>query len=241
MLPRPISIAIASSQQLLLDALAHSFDGKNDFETVLRHTDFLQEPVAFRQVQPDVTLIDVDRELAQVVEFSQRLRSNQLGGKIVFLVGPLSDWIVEQLLSVRPDGCILKSETFDALYRYVVRIVNDELIFSAGIEERLTYVSSIKKYKLRDVPPLSDLTRDQIQIFRRLAKGERVKDIAEKLQLSYKSVDSHKYRVMQKIGIHDRVALAHYAIREGLISPQNSDNNERPESPGASNFNLRRE
>jgi len=219
MKPRPISIAIASSQQLLLDTLANSFDNKSDFEVCVRHSDFSKEPTELRRNRPDVTLIDVDRELEDVLEFSQKLRSRDFAGKIVFLMGPMSDWIVEQLLSVRPDGCMLKAETFDALHRYVARIAKGEVIFSADIEERLIYVSSVKKYKLRDKPPLSGLTREQIQIFRHLAKGERVKDIAAKLRLTYKSVDSHKYRVMQKIGVHDRVELTHYAIREGMISP----------------------
>ncbi len=218
MTPNPIRIAIASSQQLLLDALANSFATKDDFEVVLRHSDFSQEPVEFREQRPDLTLIDVDCEWEQAIEFSEKLRSHKLTGKIVFLAGPLSNWMVEQLLAVSPDGCISKAETFDALHHYVARIARGDVIFSADIENRLTYVSSMKKYKLRDRSPLSRLTREQRQIFRHLARGDRVKDIAEKLQLSYKSVDSHKYRVMQKIGVHDRVELAHYAIREGMIS-----------------------
>jgi DNA-binding NarL/FixJ family response regulator len=46
-----------------------------------------------------------------------------------------------------------------------------------------------------------------------------VKEVARRLHLSEKSIDSHKYRIMHKLGIHDRVGLARYAIREGLMLP----------------------
>jgi DNA-binding NarL/FixJ family response regulator len=63
--------------------------------------------------------------------------------------------------------------------------------------------------------PLSDR---QIQILKHLAEGMSVKEIASKLKMSYKSVDSLKYRMMRRLRIHDRVDLARFAIREGLAS-----------------------
>jgi len=54
-------------------------------------------------------------------------------------------------------------------------------------------------------------------VLRHLAYGLSVKDVARKMHISVKSVDSHKYRIMQSLGIHDRVDLARYAIREGLV------------------------
>ena len=61
------------------------------------------------------------------------------------------------------------------------------------------------------------LTNRQLDILRLLANGDSVKAVARKLHLSPKSVDSHKYRIMLKIGVNDSVHLSRYAIREGLI------------------------
>ncbi len=63
------------------------------------------------------------------------------------------------------------------------------------------------------------LTARQQEILACLAMGDSVKDAAKKLYLSPKSVEGHKHRIMKKLGIHDRVLLARYAIRQGLILP----------------------
>ncbi len=61
------------------------------------------------------------------------------------------------------------------------------------------------------------MTNLQLQILRHLAHGDSVKEVARKLDISSKSADSHKYRIMIKVGGCDRVHLARYAIREGII------------------------
>jgi DNA-binding NarL/FixJ family response regulator len=64
---------------------------------------------------------------------------------------------------------------------------------------------------------LQNFSRQQLDLLTLLAQGVRVKDIAERLNLSEKSVESHKYRLMNRLQIHDRVELCRWAIREGLI------------------------
>ena len=66
---------------------------------------------------------------------------------------------------------------------------------------------------------LECLTNRQQEILRYLALGDSVKEVAKRMRLSNKSIDSHKYRIMQKLEIRDRVELARYAIREGLTLP----------------------
>lgn len=63
------------------------------------------------------------------------------------------------------------------------------------------------------------LSGRQLEILRHLASGLSVKEIAHAMQMTYKSVDSLKYRLMQRLQIHDRVGLARFAIRAGLVSP----------------------
>ena len=68
-------------------------------------------------------------------------------------------------------------------------------------------------------PSAACLSSREVQILMHLALGDSVKEVAAKLDLTPKSVDSYKHRIMKKLGIHDRVLLCRYAIREGLIDP----------------------
>ena len=63
------------------------------------------------------------------------------------------------------------------------------------------------------------LTDRQHEILKLLALGDSVKVVARKLYLAPKSVEGHKHRIMKKLKLHDRVLLARYAIRNGLILP----------------------
>ena len=63
------------------------------------------------------------------------------------------------------------------------------------------------------------LTKRQQEILKLLALGDSVKEVARKLYLAPKSVEGHKHRIMKKFEIHDRVLLARYAIRNGLVLP----------------------
>ena len=83
----------------------------------------------------------------------------------------------------------------------------------------MDYNSTAKRYLVRSNSYLLTLTNRQLEVLRHLARGESVKEVAKSMVLSERAIESHKYRIMQKLGIHDRVELARYAIREGLTVP----------------------
>ena len=74
------------------------------------------------------------------------------------------------------------------------------------------------KIAIEDIP-IGCLTKRQQEILKLLALGDSVKEAARKLYLAPKSVEGHKHRIMKKLKLHDRVLLACYAIRNGLIRP----------------------
>jgi DNA-binding NarL/FixJ family response regulator len=113
----------------------------------------------------------------------------------------------------------LKGEPIHNLAEAFLRAAAGEKTFSPAVAERLNYDPQTKRYSVKSETPLSSLTGRQLEVLRHLARGESVKEIARQMHLSQKSIDSHKYRIMNKLGIHDRVELARFAIREGLSNP----------------------
>lgn len=67
--------------------------------------------------------------------------------------------------------------------------------------------------------PASCLSKRQLQVLKLLAVGHSVKEVARQLHVANKTVESHKSRIMEALGLRDRVLLARYAIRQGLIEP----------------------
>lgn len=96
-------------------------------------------------------------------------------------------------------------------------VCRGEKYYSNEVLDRLEYDPEQGEYQVKTHSYLSTLTLRQLQVLRHLVRGESVKEVAKTMTLSERAIESHKYRIMQKLGIHDRVELARFAIREGLM------------------------
>jgi DNA-binding NarL/FixJ family response regulator len=109
----------------------------------------------------------------------------------------------------------LKDERFSDLMEHLRRIARGTRRFSPRAQLRLKRAP----LRSRSAACLASLTHQQLEVLRHLARGDSVKDVAQKVDLSPRSVEGLKYRIMQQLDLHDRVALARFAIREGLTLP----------------------
>ena len=195
-----------NSEEQDLDVIATATDTETGMRIVF---DTKPEMVVFETELPGRGAFDAASDL------SIRLKET----KIVFLTGHLSDILIDQALRVRAGGYLLKSEPVEFVIQSLKRIAKGEFCFSKAVEERLEHDPLRNRFIFRSDTGLSSLTPRQLEVLRHLAEGYSVKEAAKRMLLSAKSVDNHKYRIMRKLGICDRVELARFAIREGLIPP----------------------
>lgn len=172
--------------------------------------------------KPDVVLLDVNLPGRGAFDLAEDLISRRPDTRLIFVTGYLADIYLEQALKLNASGYLLKGEPVHILAKAILSAMTDEKTFSADVAERLIFDAATEKYSVKSQSLLSSLTGRQIEVLKHLARGESVKEIAKQMHLSQKSVDSHKYRIMNKLGIHDRVELARFAIREGLSNPWGS-------------------
>jgi len=214
----PIRVALIDDHRLVLDSLAHQIRaaGMEVVCTATTAEDGLKQMVDGR---PDVILLDVELPGRGSFDLASEIRSLFKSAKLLFLTGFSSDVLIDQALRLRASGYLMKFEPINVLLESIRAVAQGEIRFSREIEDRVTFDTVNKRYVLHTAHPLSDLTFRQLEVLRHLAKGESVKEVARLMQLSQKSIDSHKYRIMHKLGIHDRVELARFAFREGLLLP----------------------
>lgn len=195
--------------------LAHCRDD-SQFEPIVLLDDcphFLDELV---QAAPDVMVLDVGVRgggFDVAAEVSQRLE----GTKLIFIAKKVSDIVIKQALLLGAKGIISTQESGEAWVEHVKRVAAGEHSFSDKIAERLKFDAAVGEYRLANGSRFDSLSDVQLEIFRHLARGDSLKMVASKMNLTRKSVDGHKYRIMKKIGVQDRVLLSRLAIREGLI------------------------
>jgi DNA-binding NarL/FixJ family response regulator len=217
--PSHIRIVLLDDHQVLLQALAERLERAPGIEVAGTATNADEGLRLILETSPDIAIIDVELPGRGSFEVVAELQARRRTTRVMFLTGYLSDVFIEHALRRKARAYLLKSDPIESLLANINGVARGEFRFSQEVLERLRFDPSKNRYCLRTENRLSSLTQRQLEVMRHLAKGQSVKEVAKAMHLSEKSVDSHKYRIMHKLGIHDRVELARYAIREGLALP----------------------
>jgi DNA-binding NarL/FixJ family response regulator len=215
----PIRVVLVDDHEMVLESLTSCFEQHPSIRVVgtARTSDELQRMV--RETKPQVVVLDLHLPGRGAFDAVADLREENPDVKVLFLSGFLADVFVTQALRLRVNGYLMKGASITSLVDAIQRVAAGETVYAREVENRITFDPVSRRDVAKNESDLSALTGRQLEVLRHLARGESVKDIASQMHLSQKSVDSHKYRIMNKLGIHDRVELARFAIREGLMIP----------------------
>lgn len=168
--------------------------------------------------RPDIAIVEIDLKDRSGFDLASDLAMRQRETRVIFYSAVMPDIFIEQAMRSKAAGYVLKTDSLNSLLAAVREVSAGRRYFSDEIRQKLVQDTATGQMKLAFDAPLGRLSDRQIEVLRNLAFGMSVKDVARKMHISVKSVDSHKYRIMQSLEIHDRVDLARFAIREGLVS-----------------------
>jgi DNA-binding NarL/FixJ family response regulator len=171
-----------------------------------------------RRLRPNVVIINVDMPGQTPFEAARFIRTNFPDTRVIFLAAFLNDQGIQQALTAGASACISRHEPPENLVRAL-----------CGRESPARNDGQDLCPLPADSPPpspaanpqsrSSTLTPREQEVLRHLAAGLTKKEIARLLYISVNTVNRHTDNIMAKLGIHDRVRLTHYAIREGLADP----------------------
>ena len=167
---------------------------------------------------PDFVIMGLELPGRGTFALTEDIRRRLPLTRIVYFTAHLSDVLIDEALRLGASGYILKTEPRVRIQAALETLARGESYFSPEVQERLEYDQDSRQYVVKSSSLLATLTVRQLQVLRHLVKGDSVKQVAYRMSLSERAVESHKYRIMQKLGIHDRVELTRFAIREGLVS-----------------------
>jgi DNA-binding NarL/FixJ family response regulator len=214
-----ITILVVDNHGLIRDTVSGMLSREHDIH-VLGAAENADE--AIRKVlvlKPEIVLMDIDMPGISCFDAIQIIRSRIPLTKFILVTAYANDEYLDQALRVKVNGFVLKGEGLDVLADAIRHVANGQMHFSPDIVNRL--VVNGDKVVLENPPKsrLSTVSPRERELLRLLAKGLSLKEAAAVLGISYKTADKQKASLMTKLDIHDRVQLARYAIREGLIEP----------------------
>ncbi len=170
-------------------------------------------------LQPDVAVLDIDMPGRSTFEVARVLRTESPDTRVVFLSAYVRDAYIQQALDVQASGYLCKCEPLSEILAAIEAVAGGASCYSREVLRRIVIDGS--RARLAEVPVTrpSLLTNREREVLLHVARGLSQLQVAHVLGISIKTVQHHLEGVMDKLEIHDRVELARYAIREGIVEP----------------------
>ncbi|MCU0786919.1 MAG: response regulator transcription factor [Verrucomicrobia bacterium] len=168
---------------------------------------------AARDHSPDVVLLDIDLPGRNGLSVAEILRNELPDIKVVILSMFTSEGYVMQALKFGVQGCLPKGSSMDEVARAVQCVSDGDVYFSEGVA-RMALGRMVRNGQATPSP--EDLTQREREVLVQIAEGLSNKEIASALNLGVRTVETHRDRLMRKLGIHSVAGLTKFAIRHGL-------------------------
>lgn len=210
-------VIVVDPHPIVVEALTEKLHATGQFKVVASLSDSDRAFFEILERQPDLVIMEIELPGRGSTAVAEHIQSRLPATRVAFLTNYVTDVFLDLALKIGVAGYALKTDPTHKLITGFQSIVNGEKYFSDRVIERLEYDSEAGQFQVKSQSYLSTLTLRQLQVLRHLVRGESVKEVAKTMTLSERAIESHKYRIMQKLGIHDRVELARFAIREGLM------------------------
>jgi DNA-binding NarL/FixJ family response regulator len=206
---RRVKVLLADDHTIVVEGLQSLL--KDQFELVGTVADGRQLVDAARKLRPDVIVTDLSMPVLSGLDALRQLKAGGVDAKVIFLTMHADARVATEALRAGASGFLLKQSA------------GDELI--TAIEDVLQGRTYLTPLLTKDVlanlttPGAADravLTPRQREVLRLLADGKRMKEIAAILGLSTRTVETHKYEMMQALGVGSTAELVKYAIKHDL-------------------------
>jgi DNA-binding NarL/FixJ family response regulator len=217
-------VLIADDQQLVRVGLKMILEREPDIEIVGEANDGADALDLARRLRPDVVLMDIRMPGMDGLEATRRLVS-QPGVKtrvLILTTFEIDEYVFEAIRS-GASGFLLKTAPPDDLVRALRIVAAGEALLSPSITRRLISEFARVSKPSRPAPrELTTLTERETEVLKLVASGLSNVEIATRLFLGEATVKTHVGRILDKLGLRDRVQAAVYAYEHGLVQPGNA-------------------
>ena len=188
-----------------MEVVAESGDGREALELIEKHT-------------PDVVLLDIDMPGLNGLEVARRAAGASPRTRLVILSMYADPAFVRQALQAGVKGYLLKGAVVSELPLAIQSVMRGETYLTPKVSQAV--VSGFLREGEGGQQPVAQegLTGRQREILQLIAEGRSTKEIAQVLDVSVKTVETHRQRLMDRLGIHDVAGLVRFAIRTGIVS-----------------------
>jgi DNA-binding NarL/FixJ family response regulator len=209
----PIRILLADDHAIVRQGLRALLE-RAGMAVIGEASDGLEALQMAHMQHPDVALLDISMPHLNGLETVRRLRETLPQIKIILLTMHSEDPYVLEAMQAGVVGYVLKTHAAADIIQAIRDVLQGEIYLSSRVSRAV-----VQAYLARSELPPDPLTSREREIVQLIAEGQTTKEIAWRLGLSVKTVESHRIKLMRKLDIHETASLVRYAIRRGLTVP----------------------
>lgn len=212
-----IKILLVDDHKILRDGICSIVKGCPDMEVIGEAADGITALSLVEKLSPDVVIMDISMPDLNGIDATRRIITDHPKIKIIALSMHHEKQFVSEIFKAGASGYLLKDCAFDEL-EHAVRIVMDGKTYINPQIANLVIESLVNQPQATSQKIFTLLTDREREVLQHIAEGQSTKEIASKLNVSAKTIESHRRQVMSKLNMRNVAELTKYAIREGLTS-----------------------
>jgi DNA-binding NarL/FixJ family response regulator len=212
-----IRIILADDHKIVRDGLRSLIEKEDGMEVVAEADNGRTALRLAVKLSPDLVIMDIAMPGLNGVEATRQIIASAPQCKVIALSMHADMRYVMEMLKAGASGYVLKDSAFEELARAIRTVLNNKTYLSPAVSEKVVgdYVKLLHK---GDGSAFSSLSAREREVLQLLAEGNSTAQIADRMHLSVKTIETHRQHIMEKLNIHNVAELTKYAIREGLTS-----------------------
>ena len=214
MMKKPLRLLLVDDHTVVREGLRALLQADPRFDIVGEAADGVSAVAATAQLQPDVVLMDVSLPGLNGVVATQQLKRERPETLVVALTVHEEAGYLRSLLDAGAAGYVLKRSAASELVRAIEAVADGGNYIDPGMSSYL--LGKLPRHSPQ-AGPTPVLSERETQVVQLVARGYSNKEVALKLDVSVKTVETYRYRAVDKLGLRSRADLVHYALERGWL------------------------
>ena len=211
-------VLIAEDHKMMREGLRSLLEERLGYECVAEANDGEEAVIKAREFHPDIVIMDIALPNLNGIEATRQIKSHHPEIEVVVVSMHATRNYVLQVLQAGASAYLLKDSAFDDLAAALVVVGKGGMYLSPAITTAPALKNEVAGLSPKNIADVQRLTRRELQVLQLIADGKSTKEIAAILEVSVKTIETHRKQIMDKLGIRTIAGLTKYCIREGLTS-----------------------
>ena len=209
-----INVMIADDHSMIREGLKQLLELEGDFKVIAEACDGVECLNKLETVTPDILLLDINMPNMNGLEVLQKMKEKRMKIKVLVLTIHSEVEYLLKAVDIGVNGYLLKDSESAELKKAILAVVNGDNYIQPSL---IPVLNSKMIDRDKDVMKIESLTRRELEVLKNLSIGMYNKEIAEKLDISERTVKNHISNIFKKIDVSDRTQAAVFAIKNNII------------------------